>query len=283
MEENTTIETSAPDWDNWDDIDLSDIVDDQAEEEPAEPAEADQPETEEAAEAETTEPEETVEEPTADQPFVLKHLGESREYSREEVTTLAQKGLDYDRIRTRLEQMTAERDANSAAESEAQSFLEEMAKASGISVSELMDRTRAQALAEKEKIDFSVALGRVQNLNEARRLQKEKAQMEQSRVQQTEEETKRQKAIEDFAQAYPDVKATDIPRPVWEEFSKTGNLVTAYRAEENRQLKAQIESLNKKLSAKETNEKNKGRSTGSQKSAGTQEPMDPIMADWYKD
>lgn len=273
------METTAPDWDNWDDIDLSDVTDDEAGEEPVE-EEADQPESE-TVDVEEPEPEETVEDPTADQPFVLKHLGESREYSRDEVTTLAQKGLDYDRIRTRLDQMTAERDANSAAESEAQSFLKEMADATGITVAELMDRTRAQALAEKDKIDFTVALGRIQNQNEARRLQKEKNQMERSRTQQNEESTKRQTAIEDFARAYPDVKATDIPRTVWEEFSQTGNLVTAYRAEENRQLKEQIESLTKKLAAKETNEKNKGRSTGSQKTAGTQEPMDPIMADWY--
>lgn len=43
----------------------------------------------------------------ADQSFTLKHLGEIRHVGRDEVIALAQKGLDYDRIRSKYHEATA--------------------------------------------------------------------------------------------------------------------------------------------------------------------------------
>ena len=82
--------------DSWDDIDLSDLTE---EVEPSEPAVAEG----EGAEA-----------PKADQPtevetrsedgFTLKWMGEEKSYTREEVIPLAQKGIDYDRVKGQLEE-----------------------------------------------------------------------------------------------------------------------------------------------------------------------------------
>lgn len=69
---------------NWDDVDLSDVVDDSV--------------TPEAPEDQPT-PGAPEDQPAPGEDFTLKHLGETHRVSREEVITLAQKGMDYDRIR----------------------------------------------------------------------------------------------------------------------------------------------------------------------------------------
>lgn len=275
-----TAEQTAPDWDNWENVDFSDVTDD-GEDQPTEDPKADQQEESEKGTEDNSGDAEEAESPGADQRFTLKHLGETREVSRDEVIAYAQKGMDYDRIRQKLVEVTAERDSFSAAESEAQSFLKEMAEAAGMTVDQLIDNTRAQALAEKERIDVSVARGLIRNQKEAARLQREKDQLQNTQSEQNKEQERHSKAVQAFVEAYPGVDGKDIPQSVWDEYTRTGDLVNAYRAEENRQLKAQVESLSKKLSAQETNKKNKGRSTGSQQTAGKKEVDDPFLAAWY--
>ena len=92
---------------DWDDISFDDLTDDADEEDgaAAEAPEADQP-TEEQAETEgepETEGTEQDEAKDADQLFELKHLDEVRSVDREEVIVLAQKGMDYDRIREKYD------------------------------------------------------------------------------------------------------------------------------------------------------------------------------------
>lgn len=52
-------------------------------------------------------------EPAIDQ-FELKHLGEIKKVTRDEVIALAQKGMDYDRIRGRLDELSGEKDERRA-------------------------------------------------------------------------------------------------------------------------------------------------------------------------
>ena len=276
MNENETMrEETAPDWDNWDDLDFSDVTDSAADEEQDG---EDQPAEPEAEGAETTEPEAGDEAKGTDQTFTLKHLDEVREVSRDEVIALAQKGMDYDRIRQKLDDETANREAMIAERaSEAEQFLQELADRRKLTVSELIDNVRAEALAADENIDFSVALGRIQNQRERAAIEKERSAMQTGKQQ----DEAHQKAVAAFVKAYPGVKGKDIPQSVWEEYGKTGDLVGAYRAEENRKLREQIEDLNQKLTAQENNQKNKSRSTGSQSSEGAREERDPITADWY--
>lgn len=94
MDETTSLtatEQTSPDASNtgeWD-IDVAEILDDvdMTDEEPFTNAEADQP-------------------GDVGESFTLKHLDEVKNVSRDEVVTLAQKGLDYDRIRTKLDHLT---------------------------------------------------------------------------------------------------------------------------------------------------------------------------------
>jgi hypothetical protein len=84
----------------------------------------------------------------------------------------------------------------------------------------------------------------------------------------------RQKAnVDAFLAAYPGVKAEDVPVEILQEGFANGDLVGAYARWENKQLKAELETLKQ-------NQKNKERSTGSRKSAGASTPKDDFDDAW---
>ena len=56
-------------------------------------------------------------EPPAPESFTLRHLGETKNVGREEVIALAQKGMDYDRIRSKLGDASRELEALRSGES----------------------------------------------------------------------------------------------------------------------------------------------------------------------
>lgn len=284
------------DGDDWDNIDLSGLVDEDftSEEDDGsddnggadQPADTEAPGTENAAAEEpsaTNTDEETkpAEAGIADEQFTLKHLGESKNYSRDEVTTLAQKGLDYDRIRTERDSMRAEMPEMR----EAMSFLKELAANSNISVEQLMENVRARALIARE-----AEAGRAITETGAReQIRREKAARDKDAAAANENDaeadagTPPQTAAQEpdvtaeirrFAQMYPEVKATEIPQKVWDDFrAGKGDLTSLYTMTENAALR-------QKVAALEQNEKNKGRSTGSMKSAGNRSAKSTMQEIW---
>lgn len=273
--------------DSWDDIDLSGLKDDGEEEtwhEDAKPEEtseeADQQPEEPEGEEEipASEEDQTEEQAEADQSlFELKHLGETKQVSREEVVRLAQKGMDYDRIRS-------ERDADKAEIKrlqEMESFLTELAAPSGISVSDLMDQTRAQLLAEREGLDPAVAAQRVKLERERKAFEEKKAQEEQTQREQAEANRRRQEDFLRFKREYPHVDPKNIPQEVWDKVREGGSLMDAYSRHENKQLRDEVEAWKKKAETAEQNHKNKERSTGSQRSAGQTSEQDAFDRAWY--
>lgn len=272
--------------DDWDDIDLTDVQDsdlDQDESEEEETTEshekADQQKEEPVEEEEPTddnpEPEGREE---ADQPtFDLKYMGEIKTVGREEVVTLAQKGLNYDRI-------LGERDTAKAEVSrlqEYENFLQELAGPDNLSIEDLIDSTRAEVLAKKEGLDPAVALQRIKLDRDKRAFeaQKSKEQADQ-RAKQAEEE-RQQEDFRRFVQAYPGVKAQDIPAEVWEKVRGGVPLVTAYAQHENKQLREENAALKARAETAEQNKKNEERSTGSQSSAGKTSKKDILDELWY--
>lgn len=283
------------DGDDWGDIDLSGLVEEDFvpdEDEGSEdaggadqPAEAELPEADAAEEtpqeAENKDEPKPAEAGSADEQFTLKHLGETKNYNRDEVTTLAQKGLDYDRIRTERDNMRAEMPEMR----EALSFLKELAADSNISVEQLMENVRARALIARE-----AEAGRAITETGAReQIRREKAAREKDAAAANENDaeadakTPPQTAaqgpdvtaeIRRFAQMYPEVKATEIPQKVWDDFrAGKGDLTSLYTMAENAALR-------QKVAALEQNEKNKGRSTGSMKSAGNRSAKSTMQEIW---
>ena len=281
----------SDDGDDWDNIDLSGLVDEDI---PAgegdggedggadQPADTEAPGTENAAAEEpsatnTDEEAKPAEAGIPDEQFTLKHLGESKNYSRDEVTTLAQKGLDYDRIRAERDSMRAEMPTMR----DAMGLLGEIAADSKISVGELIETLRARRLIDRE-----AAEGRTITETGAReQIRREKAARDRDGEAQEEQPAAKPAAsapaqpdvtedIRRFAQTFPEVKATDIPQKVWDEYrAGRGDLVSLYTIQENAALRL-------KLAQMEQNENNRGRSAGSVKSAGNRTAKTTMQEVW---
>lgn len=268
-------------FEDWSDIDTSNLVDEADESEPTEEAdettdEADQPDAE--TEPEQTEGEKAQEQDgdekagerkEADQSFELKHLGETRTVNREEVVELAQKGMDYDRVRGKLDELRG-LEAEAAANQQYADFVKELAAGAGISVEEMIDSTRAKILVDQatkqgQTLDMDAALQQAKQTREA------KAQTEQQSKEMREARNRQEHFQEEaarFRTLYPEVKAEEIPPEVWAEFDKTGNLSDAWSKNVNQKLAAENQRLQSELDAVKQEKKNEARSTGSRKSAG---------------
>ena len=291
MQEDTAPETDSTSAmeDDWDDIDLSDVVDTDTEETEAEqeenptetetePSEADQ-QTEEKGEEQQEETPAAEEEP-AEQTFDLKFLGETKTVSKDEVITLAQKGLNYDKILG--ERDSAKQEVSKLKEYEA--FLKELAGPGGMTIEDLMDSTRAEVLAKKEGLDNSVALQRVKLDRERKAFEAEKSQKEAEKKARENAEKAQNQDLLRFIQEYPGVQPQDIPKEVWDKVHKSGiSLVSAYSEFENKKLRQEVQEWKSKFETAEQNYKNQQRSTGSQSTAGvgSTQKKDPIDLDWY--
>ena len=239
---------------------LWDSDDDDSFAEPEESEQADQPEDEPVGETEETE---AKPEPDTDQYLELKHFDEVKKVSKEEAKVLAQKGMDYDRIRGKLSD--AEAAINKLREYEG--FLNEM-KGDFASIDDLMADSRARVLADKENISYEEAVGRIQ-VNLAQK--KAQEQMSPEAI----SEAMRKASLKDFLKVYPNIDAKDIPKEVWDDMNETNNLVASYAKYQAKKVASENEVLKQ-------NAKNKARSTGSMKSSG-KTYADDYDRMWYED
>ena len=295
MDEDKTLETTADD--DWSDVDLSDISAADAEDqeqgegeqdetesggEAADSGEANQQAHDDAEQTDGTKPAEDVTPDDGNQTFTLNYLGAEKVVSKDEAVTLAQKGMDYDRIRQKHEETLSEL----STAKDKLSFFEQMASSQGKTLDQLIDSAMAEQLATREGIDPAVALGRVQLDRERKQLEAEKAKLTKGADEKATAEKKRQDDITAFQKEYPDVfakLATDknaIPATVWEDVNKGESLVVAYAKYERAQLKAELEKA--KAEAEQTKQKqiNKSRSTGSQTTKGNTSAEDLIDRLW---
>lgn len=272
----TEVDLSAFDegWDDDSDTVVTEEV--ETEQETEDTSEADQHEevesgaeqTEESANQSSKEEDKAEPAKEADQLLSVKHLDTVRELDwnkdRDEIKTLVQKGMDYDRKSTKL--------------SDYEEFLKELAAPQKLTIEQLMDTTRARLFKKSEasegrEISETDALLAVQK----QRVEKAEAQKATAEAQKkTDEDTAKQKNQEmfnRFISAYPDVKGTDIPKSVWDECAKSGDLVAAYAKYEKKQLEDRIAVL-------ERNKKNAERSIGSVRSTGTSKQLDAFDEGW---
>lgn len=231
----------------WDDDNDEPLFAEQGTDEPE-----DQPEPE-PAKTEETEPTEAKQPDgqDTDQYLELKHFDEVKKVTKDEARVLAQKGMDYDRIRNKL----GEAEEANAKLQKYESFLNEI-KGDFATLDDLMNDTRARVMADKENISYEDALKKVKEANQQPEPKKEPEVDMNAVIQQI-----RKQSFQEFAQAYPDVKPTDIPKEVWEDLEKTNNLLASYVKYEAKKIKDENAVLKK-------NAENKSRSVGSMKSSG---------------
>lgn len=207
--------------------------------------------------------------------FTLKHLGEERTVGRDEVIKLAQQGMDYDRIREKWDAVKDDVPKLRMYED----FLKELADSRGSDIESLIDETRTRAMiaraeAKGEKLDPASAAAM------AVRARMQPGQGSESRSD-AGTEAQGSAMIADFIAAYGEtVRAEDIPKEVWEEAAKTGNLVLPYQRYVNKELEAENKRLKEEVEQAKQQRKNKERSTGSSKSEGAAAARDAFDEGW---
>lgn len=276
--------TEAIEQDDWDDIDLTDVSDNSEEEgrtdEDAAEGADQQPEERADGQADTEEEAEAKEaQGEADQLFTLKHLDSTYQVDKNQVVALAQKGLDYDRIRARADQEISRLTVY-------ENFLKELAAPNNMSIDDLMDTTRANILAEREGLDRDTALQRVKLDRDRQALEAQKQSMNrqtEAGVMQAQRQARMKQSMDRFIQAHPDLNAKDIPETVWQDFAAGKDLSDAYAIHEARQLREQLETANRELETLRQNKSNQARTTGSQTDAGSKQETDQDWFDrqWY--
>jgi len=266
-------------------VDLSDVVSDddgnQTEEETSEETAEEPEETGEQTESQ----EQPEEEPTQESPeelFDLKFNKEIRKVNRQEVTELAQKGLNHDRIleqRDHLQQENAELLKFKQENEAIIGLLDAAAQKSGTDRDTFLQSVRENAYVS-QGLSRDAAHERVLREDAEQRLSRsEKLEAERNRSQQSqqEQEQARQQDIDRFLKLYKNVDPGTIPKEVWDDVRNGETLVSAYGRYENRQLAESNRKLQESINALKQNEKNKQKSIGSAKTEGKETAKDPFL------
>lgn len=207
--------------------------------------------------------------------FLLKYMNEEKTVNREEVVTLAQKGMDYDRVRSRLAeaqrslQELENRRGDMGLRDEQLRQLEELSHQQGLTLDQLLEDAHARLLAQSTGKTPAECREQVMRLREESRRSAESRNQTQRR---------RAEDIAAFTKAYPQIADAPhtIPREVWDQVNRGDTLLNAYREHEVRQLRKELEQQKAEARKWQSRE----RTTGSQLSRGSKW-VDPLDAIWY--
>lgn len=230
------------------------------------------------AETETEQSEQQQTEDAPEELFTLKHLGVEKQVGKTEALALAQKGMDYDRIRSQRDELMAFKNTNEGAIE----LLNTIAQERGMTLEQYTDHLKAQRI---------VATG-VSEDTAKERVAREKAeaalaQQNQQQQAQQQQTTARVNAIKAdfvrFQEQYGADAFKNIPQDVWNEVNKGALLTTAYANHITRQKDAEIQELKAQLKAQEQNTKNRQTSTGSRAGSVADEDDDPFLTAFMSD
>ena|GEM_PF-1138046 len=229
-----------------------------------------------------------------EQMFTIKYMGEEIAVTRDELIRLAQKGRDYDRIRSRAE-MLAEKlrqleggAAHKGADSAEAALSEEKERAGGAAARE-DKHGGAQGLrapeegeqvpddkkARPDTAESAFAESGLPGGAEAGERAGEHFMDAPGESRQSADALRREREIDEFMRVYGPVEPEAIPEAVWREVGRGVPLLAAYQAYENRLLRAA-------LAAERLARSNALRSVGSGATAGGLIAGDLIVEDWYK-
>ena len=218
--------------------------------------------------------------PKADAPkmWTLRHMDEVRQVGEADMVVLAQKGLDYDRIRGKYDESKPVMELFGSFAKQAGmsipdyvSFIRTQAKqASGMSEAEAR---RTVELEDREAAVSAKEAVEAQRQNGANQAAQARAAAE----------ARRNADIAEFQKLFPDAAKDPkaIPQEVWAAVRSGMSLVSAYSKYAVDQANAARQAAEQKAAASAQNQQNASRSTGSMQSAG--EPRgskDPFMEGW---
>ena len=285
MNENET--EVVVDDDNYD-VDLSEFEDLPEEDgegyqtEPEQQEDSHEQETTEGEEEQSTEEAAADEQAQAEEPmFDLKYNKETKQYTKQQVTELAQKGLNYDHVteqRDRLQQENADLAKFKDEYSGVFETLESMAESAGKNLPEFLTSIRMNMLVA-QGVSQETARERILREDAERRLQASAA--EENRKSKAEE--RQREDIRRFQEKYKDVDPKTIPQEVWQAVGKGELLVDAYGDYQRRELERQLKEANEKLAIRAKNESNKQKSLGSLQSTKQETGKDPFLKGFLGD
>ena len=226
------------------------------------------------------------EQPGTEEPmFDLKYNKETKKYTRQQVTELAQKGLNYDHVteqRDRLQQEIADltkfRDENSAI----LDTLRAAAEASGKSVPEYLTSIRTNLLVA-QGISPETARERILREDAEQRLHSQQKAEEAEANRKRDAEQRQKDDIARFQKKYKDVDPKTIPQEVWEAVRGGELLTDAYGDYQRRELERQLREANEKLAIRAKNESNRQKSLGSLQSTKQETGKDPFLEGFLSD
>lgn len=226
------------------------------------------------------------EQPGTEEPmFDLKYNKETKQYTRQQVTELAQKGLNYDHVteqRDRLQQENADlakfRDENSAI----LDTLRAAAEASGKSVPEYLTSIRTNLLVA-QGISPETARERILREDAEQRLHSQQKAEEAEASSKRDAEQRQKDDIARFQKKYKDVDPKSIPQEVWEAVRGGELLTDAYGDYQRRELERQLREANEKLAIRAKNESNRQKSLGSLQSTKQETGKDPFLEGFLSD
>lgn len=259
-----------------DDTEDGDVIDDSADDEDSEPAEeTEEDKTEEENSGDPDEDtEKTEDDPQKDseqQTFTIKVNKEEKTVTLDEMTALAQKGADYDRVKenyTKSQQNVQELQEKLNALTAHQSALDILAivaEQSGASIDQL-----AESIYVNLRKNAGISEGEAKGELKSARLEKELNSYKTQKSQPEDDADSRAKRdMEEFQKEYPDVQLTgELIKSLTADIQNGMSLSAAYRKFERQQSAAKIADLERRLAAKAQNDKNKKQSPGSQKDSG---------------
>ena len=210
--------------------------------------------------------------------WTLRHMDEVRQVGEADMVVLAQKGLDYDRIRGKYDESKPVMELFGSFAKQAGmsipdyvSFIRTQAKqASGMSEAEAR---RTVELEDREAAVSAKEAVEAQRQNGANQAAQARAAAD----------ARRNADIAEFQRLFPDAAKDPkaIPQEVWAAVRSGMSLVSAYSKYAVDQANAARQAAEQKAAASAQNQQNASRSTGSMQSAGESlSSKDPFMEGW---
>lgn len=283
MNEETMNVYEEDDWaDLMDDFGEDDQTLDEAEQDETENAEQTETAQDEAevqdAETETEQSEQQQTEDAPEELWTLKHLGAEKQVGKTEALALAQKGMDYDRIRSQRDELMAFKNTNESAIE----LLNVIAQERGMTLEQYTDHLRAQRIVATG-VSEETAKERVAR-EKAEAALAQQTQQQQAQQQQTTAQVNAIKAdLVRFREQFGADAYQNIPQEVWNEVNKGSLLTTAYANHIAKQKDAEIQELKAQLKAQEQNNKNRQTSTGSRVGSVEDADNDPFLTAFMSD
>ena len=220
--------------------------------------------------AESTEPTtETVDDFELD----IRYNGQNQKLTREEATTLAQKGMNYDKIYNQLQ---------SALNNPALKVIESNAKKAGLSVDDYVNRmaqfqdtmsiNQIASNFKKENPDVSDAVANQYAREVFKNQQAEQARKDadKAKADADAENNRLYAEVQAFNQRFPDVDIEHLPNEVVDDINAGIPLMEAYLIYENQQLRNRVAN-------NETNAKNRANAVGKVSANVSDDGVDPFV------